>query len=143
LNSTVAAFEKNACVVGSTVGRRWAIDERQAVALRTEAGESLDEMVLAKTEMSRDGGGLVGVDFHKAGPAAAIRAALAGVLNGERHESTILSTSAWPASHEGGPRNDVPTLFSFALRRFCDLDFAPPASIDAGEKSRSSFLPIS
>jgi len=81
LDAAVAAFEEDAGVVGGAVGVRGAINEGEAVALGAEDGEALDEVVLGKAEVGGDGGGLVGIDLDEAGPAAAMGAALALIMN--------------------------------------------------------------
>ena len=60
---------------------RRAVDKGEAVALGTEDGEALDEVVFAEAEVGGDGGGFVGVDLDEAGPAAATGAALALIMN--------------------------------------------------------------
>jgi hypothetical protein len=58
--------------------------EGEAAAVGAETGVTLDEFVFAHADVSGDGGDFVGFHFHDAGPAAAVRAALADVMGGER-----------------------------------------------------------
>ena len=75
LDRAVAAFEKDALV------RAAFVDEREAVALRTQARVALDEIAFAEAEVLRDACDLGLTDFYEARPAAAVCAALAFVVD--------------------------------------------------------------
>lgn len=89
LHGAVAAFEEDALVVVGAVGGGAFVEKREAVARGAQAGEALDEIVLAEPEMAGQGRDLGGAHFHLAGPAAAGGAALAGVVDGRVHGTTM------------------------------------------------------
>jgi hypothetical protein len=70
----VATIEENALAVRL-------VHEREAVARRLQAGESLDEVKFAEPEAGGDFGDLNGVDVDKAGLPTAAGAALALIIN--------------------------------------------------------------
>src|SRR5690606_10733687 len=64
LDGAVAPLEEDADVVLGAVGGGRALDEREAISLRAQGGEALNEIVLRKPEVRGDRRGLVGVDFY-------------------------------------------------------------------------------
>jgi hypothetical protein len=58
-------------------------EEGEPATIGAQAGVGLDEVALAQANEGGDGGDFVGLDFHDAGPAAAVGAALADVVDGE------------------------------------------------------------
>jgi hypothetical protein len=78
LEGAVVSFEEGALAVGF-------IEERQAIALGTEAGVALDKLQFGDLEVLGDGSDFLLRDFDKTGPAAASGAALAGVPDIGRH----------------------------------------------------------
>lgn len=83
LNGAVDAVEKNALVIGF-------FDQRQALAIGTQAGEAFEEFIFGKGEVSGDGTDLVIFDAHIAWPTAAVSAALA------------LKENSWRRRRHGG-----------------------------------------
>ena len=75
------SFEKDAGVILGAIGGRRTLDEGETIALRSQGGEALDEIVLRHPDVRGDRRGFIEVDFHEAGPAAAVCAALAGVMD--------------------------------------------------------------
>src|SRR4030095_1893003 len=80
LNRAIAAFEKNALVV-------LLLDQRESIALRAQACEALDEFVFVHAQEAGDRRNLILANPHKARPAAAVRAALAAVVDGGGHRA--------------------------------------------------------
>ena len=62
------------------------VDESEAVAVRTQAGVALDEIVFVETDVAGDGGDFRLGHFDETGPAAARGATLAVVVNGVGHQ---------------------------------------------------------
>ena len=75
LEAAVATFEPFAGVVGL-------FQKREPAAVGAQPRVAVDEVLLGHPDVCGDGGDFVGVHADDAGPAAAVRAALAGVVDG-------------------------------------------------------------
>ena len=78
LHGAIAAREENALAIRL-------FNQGQAVALFPQPGVALDEIVFVHPEELRDRGDLSRPDLHLSRPAAAVRAALALVVDLARH----------------------------------------------------------
>jgi len=85
LYAAIAAVEEDALMIINAIGARAFVDERQAIALRAERGVALDEIVLRHAEVAGHGPDLDVTDDDQTRPAAAVRAALALVVDFVRH----------------------------------------------------------
>ena len=94
LDHAVAAFQKDARVIGGTIRGRRPVHQGQTIPVWAQAGKPLDEVIFADSEMPRDGGRLIRVDLDEAGPSAAMGAALTKVMNFLRHGVPLVDTIA-------------------------------------------------
>jgi hypothetical protein len=84
LNGTIRTVEKNALTI-------WFLLQRQATAIRAQAGEALDEIVLGKVEKRSETRNLGFRQAHLSRPAAAGGAALALVKNWHARKASAKS----------------------------------------------------
>lgn len=85
LDAAVAAIEEDALVIVSAIGGGAFVDEGEAVAVRAQAGIVLDEIVLTQAKEPGDPVDFGFLEADETGPAAAVRAALALVVDFGRH----------------------------------------------------------